>query len=255
MRLLKLLILTFFASCQLTQKFDPKNFTESEVLGQNEFILSQNIKNNKDAEYLVRLNFILLKEEADNNPDVVIALRNALIEWSVYLPIEIMISIDDTDFGPLPFTKPTRASDAILVRITDIQAMPLNFSDNTLGAYDGAGHALFLDDEMIDKNAKVFYFVCLHEIGHALGLPHIFPIGSVGAPAGSIMINKNYGNNIMVPAVSLYTGNYHPSLLETKLAKEYIRILAAPFSFSLKTALYNQCRLPYNEIDELKKVK
>lgn len=189
------------------------------------------------ADYLVRINFVLLKKEVEEHPEIVDTLRDAIIEWSAYLPLEVMITVDQTDF-PIGLLSPRAISGAILVRITDIQAEPIDFNDNILGAYDGVHNVLYIDND--GKDLERLYFVGLHELGHAFGLSHVFATGDGSAPAGSIMVSENFANNIMVPAASLYKGNKHPTLLEVKLAREYMRMLVSPFAFSLQQ---DQCRL------------
>ena len=171
----KLIISLLLVGCQSASTHVPtlspiKNASVQDN-SNTEFICSAN---SKSSESLVRLNFVMLKKEVDANPEVVSGLRDALIEWAAYLPIEIMITIDETDFS-IDLLCPRAMSGGILVRMTDIQAMPINMDKNVLGAYDGSHNVLYLDS---GKTKDLSYLVSLHEVGHALGLPHILPTKS-----------------------------------------------------------------------------
>lgn len=139
--------------------------------------------------YLVRLNLVVFPDEVQAYPVITHALEEALSEWMHEVPIEIAPMIDDHD-PSMPQGMPTIADEPGVVRvhIASVNGPPYFMPPGVLGFWDAATNLLVLDTSYLEADPDMAYSVCLHELGHVLGLPHIENRNSPYAISGEIIV-------------------------------------------------------------------
>lgn len=166
------------------------------------------------TEYKIRLEFYIAQEDVDEYPDLVQSFGWALEQWSEVLPIEALVFFDD-----IILSRPS----VVTVDFSNAE------SDNILGVwFDKPNRIIFFTKHLIGHN-QLTNAVCLHELGHLFGLPHILYPLDARAPAGSI-IADNAETYFMFPQLD-DDAPTKISALEQKIALNYV-INILPYKLS-----------------------
>jgi len=106
--------------------------------------------------------FVLPQSVSDQYPNINKVFLRALKAWQDVLPIECQI-----------FHGFTRPRGAVSINFCDIHQVYPDTAPEIIGEFIPSLQLLLIDTANGDKDDDQTYNVCLHELGHALGLPHI----------------------------------------------------------------------------------
>jgi hypothetical protein len=143
--------------------------------------------------YLIRVNFVLFKDEVQQSPQVVEEFMGALKVWADNLPIECMIYTEDaTDASPW-----STIPGMIKVHIVDVQKAYM-MEDGVLGFYEARTDTLALDVDSLITEKAMAHNVIVHELGHLFGLQHMMNQGEYYALTGYTMIPDSFDASTLV---------------------------------------------------------
>lgn len=128
-----------------------------------------------EDKFYVNIEFIVFQQEIDQYPETWKHFQAALDEWRQHIPVRWVVLVED---HALPFSISGRM-DSIEVHMIDLQSDPYNLPNNLLGMWLSDGGKILLDADFLENDARA-YSVCLHELGHMLGVPHIISFDELG---------------------------------------------------------------------------
>jgi|SRR5689334_567467 len=151
--------------------------------------------------YLVRLNFVLFTDEIAASPVTSHAFEEAIQTWANDLPVQCGIYLDEVHpLLPINALIPTISDmpGIVHVRIVDIHAQPWLMEEGVLGFWDYQTNNLVLDKGLLEMDPDMAYSVCLHELGHVFGLPHLENESAQFPLSGEIMVPDEFDASRMV---------------------------------------------------------
>lgn len=175
--------------------------------------------------FLVRLNFVVFQDEVASSPQILKTFQTALAEWASYVPIECAIAVEPSVNTPFVghINSVLGQPGIVKVHITDIQTV-FHVGDDILGFWNGQDRVLAFSKSALDINPDRAKAICMHEIGHALGLHHIVNRRNPEAMSGWLVIEDQFNAESMVMFPYLGDANNHGKLsnLEIALARQHI---------------------------------
>lgn len=225
------IVAVVMTACATPQKAEP------EVLSP---VDQKIIEQSYDQSFMVRINFVLFKDEVDKYPAIAKSFQEALTEWTNNLPIEAAVFIEERQTLPFILLWAQNAGVSsqpgiVRVHLTDIQAAPYHVAENVLGFWLLEKNDLYIDTDSSSLDSDLCYLVCLHELGHVFGLPHFVEPRSPDAITGTIVVIPPVEANTLV----MYP-QCNPANRRAKLSKLEISI-ALHYLLDLQQLVRNDC--------------
>jgi hypothetical protein len=169
-----------------------------------------------DQEFSIRIEFVLFTSEIEQYPVVAQAVEEAISAWTVDLPIEAAVFVENKDFTQLfPLLSPLSRKNVIIVEMVENDLDP-----SRVGAWFEGSNTLTLNVAKISDDLDLARAVAMHEIGHALGVPHVINSFQVdGAATGDIVVPAGAEKMLMFPFLNEHNIDAKPSELELYHAK------------------------------------
>ena len=143
-----------------------------------------------DNNFYVSIELIAFQEEIDKYPETWKNFEAAIQEWSKHVPVRWVVLIEDPAMNYLFQGR----MGSIEVHLADLQGENYNLSKGLLGVWLASTDKILLDADFLETYSRAFS-VCLHELGHLLGVPHIVGFNEMGRsgfvilPPGEIATN------------------------------------------------------------------
>jgi hypothetical protein len=128
-----------------------------------------------DNNFYVSIELIAFQEEIDKYPETWKNFEAAIQEWSRHIPVRWVVLIEDP---AMPYSVQGRIG-SVEVHLADLQSDDYNLPENLLGAWVAGADKILLDADSLETYSRAFS-VCLHELGHLLGVPHIVGFEDLG---------------------------------------------------------------------------
>lgn len=176
-----------------------------------------------NTDFKVNIEVMLYACQTDKQPVLTAALIRAIQEWSKYIPISVKIYKEDPSvFSPFTMGPMVYHNRPCIVQVimTDMQLPTFNYPEDVVGLWDSSNNQLLLDSDKLEVDSEAAYAVCLHELGHMFGVPHVIGKDEIGL-TGYIVVPEAAQQYVMYPN---YAGKDQNVLspIEIKLAAAYV---------------------------------
>jgi hypothetical protein len=168
------------------------------------------IKKHPAQEYRVHVDFWHMQSEAKKYPHALVALKRAQTLWRQAVPLNTM-TYSDKKF-------PVKPRGMIAVRFAELE------KEGLLGLWRRESQTIIVDP-VKQKDPEKIFATMTHEIGHALGMPHVRNYSEVeNAWSGDFLVKNGTANDyIMYPWAFHRTPRVIIQPLEAEIVTGYLK--------------------------------